>query len=136
MWLVRAGDPTRFPSCKRKVGRLRTDTTGGRLDGGRQAAGGRPAGGRRRADQGPGPLAAAFGQQIRSVQRDQGLSVRAFAEQLDVSHGFLSDVQAGKAKPSPGLVARIDELGGLHGALVAAYPKLLEEFEARKQARA
>src|SRR6266496_2360349 len=96
----------------------------------------RPAGGRRRADQGPGPLAAAFGQQIRSVQRDQGLSVRAFAEQLDVSHGFLSDVQAGKAKPSPGLVARIDELGGLHGALVAAYPKLLEEFEARKQARA
>ncbi len=79
-------------------------------------AGNRRASGKPPREGGPGPVAVAFGEQIRSVQRDRGLTVRAFAERLHVSHGFLSDVQAGKAKPSPGLVAQIDELGGLNGA--------------------
>jgi transcriptional regulator with XRE-family HTH domain len=88
-----------------------------------------------RRQEGPGPVAVAFGGQIRSVQQGRGLTLRAFAERLGISHGFLSDVEAGKAKPSPKLVARIDELGRLNGALVQAYPELLAEFEARRQAR-
>jgi transcriptional regulator with XRE-family HTH domain len=95
-----------------------------------------PTNGKPGGDEGPGPAARAFGEQVRSVQRGRGLTVRAFAEQLGISHGFLCDVQAGKAKPSPALVARIDELGELHGALVRAYPGLLAEHETRKRARA
>jgi transcriptional regulator with XRE-family HTH domain len=97
---------------------------------------GQPSNGKPGGDQAPGPVAVAFGEQVRSVQRDRGLTVRAFAEQLGISHGFLCDVQAGKAKPSPSLVARIDELGELGGTLVRAYPELLAEHEARKRARA
>ncbi len=96
-----------------------------------QQSSGKPGG-----DQAPGPVAVAFGEQVRSVQRDRGLTVRAFAEQLGISHGFLCDVQAGKAKPNPSLVARIDELGELGGALARAYPELLAEHEARKRVRA
>src|SRR6266511_295887 len=97
---------------------------------------GRQLSGKPGGDEAPGPVALAFGEQVRSVQRDRGLTVRAFAEQLGISHGFLCDVQAGKAKPSPSLVARIDEIGELGGALVRAYPELLAEHEARKRARA
>src|SRR6266511_1813364 len=79
---------------------------------------GRQLSGKPGGDEAPGPVA------------------RAFAEQLGISHGFLCDVQAGKAKPSPSLVARIDEIGELGGALVRAYPELLAEHEARKRARA
>jgi transcriptional regulator with XRE-family HTH domain len=97
---------------------------------------GRQLSGKPGGDEAPGPVALGFGEQVRSVQRDRGLTVRAFAEQLGISHGFLCDVQAGKAKPSPSLVARIDEIGELGGALVRAYPELLAEHEARKRARA
>ncbi len=97
---------------------------------------GRQLSGKPGGDEAPGPVALAFGEQVRSVQRDRGLTVRAFAEQLGISHGFLCDVQAGKAKPSPSLVARIDEIGELGGSLVRVYPELLAEHEARKRARA
>jgi hypothetical protein len=59
---------------------------------------GRPSNGKPGGDQAPGPVAVAFGEHIRSVQPDRGLTVRAFAEQLGISHGFLCDVKP--ARPS------------------------------------
>jgi transcriptional regulator with XRE-family HTH domain len=86
--------------------------------------------------EGPGPVALAFGAKIRSARKTAGLSLRAFAQQLDAAHGHLSNIEQGKAKPSWNLVRRIDALLGIAGDLLSAYPELLSEWDARKGKRA
>jgi transcriptional regulator with XRE-family HTH domain len=86
------------------------------------------------ADGGPGPVAVAFGEKIRSLRGDR--SVRDFAKLLGVSHGYLSDVEHGKTKPGRPLVQRIEATCGAEGALLPAYRELLDEWDARKQAMA
>jgi len=88
----------------------------------------------RGADGASGPVAVAFGKKIKSLRGDQ--TVRAFARQLGVSHGYLCDIEQGKAKPSRSLVQRIEQLCGADGGLLGDYRALLDEWDARNQARA
>jgi transcriptional regulator with XRE-family HTH domain len=90
--------------------------------------------GGRGVDGASGPVAVAFGRKIKSLRGDQ--TVRAFAKQLGVSHGYLCDIEQGKAKPSRALVQRIEELYDADGRLLGDYPGLLDEWDARNQARA
>lgn len=83
----------------------------------------------------PGPVALAFGASIRSARETTGLSLRALAQQVDIAHGHLSNVERGKALPSWSLVTRIDAMVGLEGELLRAYPKLLQEAQERKRER-
>ena len=85
----------------------------------------------------PGPVAVAFGQRVRALRGDR--SLRAFAAEIGrVSAGLLCEIERGKAKPSPRVVARLDELSGAGpaGGLASQYPALVQEWEARKRLRA
>ncbi len=94
-------------------------------------------GGKSALEDGPGPVAAAFGAKIRSARQERGQSLREFGRELGVAaHSHLSFVEQGKAKPSRKLVARIEALTGSNGELAAVYPKLVDEWDARSQARA
>jgi transcriptional regulator with XRE-family HTH domain len=90
--------------------------------------------GGRLAEDGPGPVAVAFGEKVKELH--QGQSVRAFAKRLGISHGFLSEIQQGKAKPSRSLVKRIEEVAGAEDVLLPEYAALLGEWAERDQARA
>jgi transcriptional regulator with XRE-family HTH domain len=92
-------------------------------------------GGKLPAQHEPGPVAASFGDMIRSARRTAGLSLRALAAQAGVAHGHLSSIERGHARPSWTLTGRIDAVVGLEGELLRAYPQLLQEAEQRKQAR-
>jgi transcriptional regulator with XRE-family HTH domain len=83
----------------------------------------------------PGPVAVAFGAKIRSAREKRGQSLREFGQDLGVVHSHLSFVEQGKAKPSRKLVLRIEVLTGSNGELEAVYPKLVDEWDARNQAR-
>jgi len=53
-----------------------------------------------------------------------------------VSHGYLCDIEQGKAKPSRALVQRIEQVCDADGGLLGDYRELLDEWDARNQARA
>jgi len=86
------------------------------------------------ADGAPGSAVVAFGGKVRSLRGDR--SVRDFAKELGVSHGYLSDVEHGKTKPGRLLVQRIEAICGTDGALLEVYRDSLDEWDARKQAMA
>jgi hypothetical protein len=85
----------------------------------------------------PGPAAVAFGARVRTLRGER--SLKAFAAELGgVSAGHLCEVENGKARPSRRLVERLDEVGATSGAtrFERLYPELLNEWGARKWARA
>ncbi|WP_079038418.1 helix-turn-helix transcriptional regulator [Streptomyces sp. NBRC 110028] len=59
-----------------------------------------------------------FGQRVRDLLRDQGMSVRAVARCLNYDHAHLSRALSGKQQPSLPLVTGLDKLLKAGGELV------------------
>ncbi|MEU4896598.1 helix-turn-helix transcriptional regulator [Streptomyces sp. NPDC044780] len=58
-----------------------------------------------------------FGQRVRDLIRDRGMSVRAVARHLNYDHAYLSRVLCGKQQPSRQLVTALDNLLEANGEL-------------------
>ncbi len=81
-----------------------------------------------------GPGFVAFGARVKSLRG--ALSLRGLANELGVSHGYLSGIENGKIKPGLPLVRQLEAKFGAEGALLSAYAELLDEWDARKRAMA
>lgn len=54
-----------------------------------------------------------FGLVVRKTRREKGLGIRALAKMLDISHTYISHIEAGRTKPSREVVSRLaGVLGG------------------------
>ncbi|MDM8520215.1 helix-turn-helix transcriptional regulator [Anaerolineales bacterium HSG6] len=51
-----------------------------------------------------------FGEKLRTLRKQQGLSYRELASQLDVSHGHIVGIEAGRHKPSADFILKIASL--------------------------
>jgi transcriptional regulator with XRE-family HTH domain len=58
------------------------------------------------------------GQQLKSIRRGKGITLRQLAEMTDLSRGFIGQIEAGTANPSVGTLKKVaDALGIPMGAL-------------------
>ena len=54
-----------------------------------------------------------FGEKLRTLRTQRGLSYRELAAMLAVSHGHLVGIEAGRHKPSADLILKIADLFGV-----------------------
>ncbi|KPP87900.1 MAG: Helix-turn-helix domain [Rhodobacteraceae bacterium HLUCCO07] len=58
-------------------------------------------------------MGAECGQRLAKWRKERGLSQRALGSQLDVSQGYISDIEAGRSEPSRNFLIRLQERFGL-----------------------
>lgn len=65
---------------------------------------------------------ASFAQQLQTLRRARGLSLRAFAAQVNYSHTYLWELETGRKQPSPIVAGHLDKALGADGTLSALVP--------------
>ncbi|WP_407649638.1 helix-turn-helix domain-containing protein [Goodfellowiella coeruleoviolacea] len=64
----------------------------------------------------------AFGLRMRALREAKGMSLNAFAEAIHYSKGYVSRVETGRQKPSPGFARQCDAALDAEGGLLELVP--------------
>ncbi|MDM8528752.1 helix-turn-helix transcriptional regulator [Anaerolineales bacterium HSG24] len=51
-----------------------------------------------------------FGQKLRLLRKQHGITLRRLAEQLSTSHGYIADLESGRRKPSLELARKVADV--------------------------
>ena len=70
---------------------------------------------------------ASFAQQLQTLRHARGLSLRAFAAQVNYSHTYLWELETGRKQPSPLVAGHLDKALGADGSLSALVPSSAPE---------
>lgn len=73
-----------------------------------------------------------LGNELRQLRRSQNLTLRGMAELIGYSAGHLSEVEQGKATPSPEFVTACERVLGADGSLRSYYQLVLSDQEATR----
>ncbi|MEV0133470.1 UTRA domain-containing protein [Dactylosporangium sp. NPDC050688] len=65
---------------------------------------------------------ASFAQQLQALRHARGLSLRAFATQVNYSHTYLWELETGRKQPSPLVASHLDKALSADGSLSALVP--------------
>jgi GntR family transcriptional regulator len=82
---------------------------------------------------------ASFAQQLQALRHARGLSLRAFAAQVNYSHTYLWELETGRKQPSVEVAGRLDRALGAAGALAEMMPDVTPSStlgEYRRQVKA
>src|SRR5215471_15439722 len=68
-----------------------------------------------------------FGQRLRALRTERGLSLRALVRLCHYSFGYIQELETGAKMPAPRTAAVLDEALGAEGTLIATIAKAADE---------